>query len=326
MEESAHRKRLKGRAYSSQWPDSEPIVLAGQRGETEGVFVDFTHSSFPEGDWEARHWWKEWCAQDNEVRLVFPSEAGINLDSVARLMPDLAGRRRIFVAKGDAIRIESVEPKEIGGMFDHPQDTLCHLASILVVRSNGDEERPECPLTFFGTTQVRDAPPNEIYDRLIERVTQDHGPPAHGESLGGFINPSRYKQERFEDLGKRAQLAAQEAERALEKLRQNADERQLALIARLASAAALSAFMQAKHELRVAERQAVGSAGGRAHGPAAQRDDDAIAFAKEVWSRDPQRRRKSIAREIAEHRHGEVDDNVVRSLMRTLRPYDPHAK
>lgn len=89
---------------------------------------------------------------------------------------------------------------------------------------------------------------------------------------------------------------------------------------------AAAAFLQAKHELRTAEKLAAASARNLARGPESQRDQEAIDFAKAAWKANPLRKRQNIAKELAERRYGVADENSVRAIMRTLRPHDPHLK
>jgi len=296
MHENENRIRLVDRKYQTS---SSPIVGAGAQGETQGVIVDFRHEGFPEDGWEARHWWHDWTAVNNPMSLVFPREAQFNLDSLSHMFPSLAEKQRVLVEAGDAITIESVERQAIGGHFDHQQDTDCYMATLLLTKVDGKTVRPKERLAFFGVTQVRDAPPIEVYDRLIERIFADHGSPDQTEGLDGLVNPAAYNPADTPDLWKRAQLAAAAAERSLSDLRVSLEEGEFARVQRLVAATALAGFAQAKHELRKAEKTASAVAGG-GRVRKARAKDNRLIYAQQIWDVEPSLKISALATQVVE--------------------------
>lgn len=305
------------------------VARADRAGVVDGVEVDFRHPDLPEGQWEARPWWYVADDTGSHAGFLFPSEK-IACEKVANQDEDARHKLKLpFALAGDRITIEAVVPRITGGEFDHPHDATIRDAYLVLTRTTGEQVRPSGPMSFYGVTQLRDGPSYDAFDRLAERIQADHGhPDPHKHELAIRLRPlgGRWRSDRELSLSQRAGLFLEGAERAWHKLASGhlADDPQGQTLLRCAlNEAVLAAFFQAKHELRQAEK--IGSATRRnlAKGPKASRDQAAIDFALKAWAKDPNRTRRNIAKEISIERHGHVDDNTVRSLMRTLGPHEP---
>lgn len=326
-QEATTRRRLVPRQLRySELRRGDAVTLSGSEGEVEGVFVNFGHPDLPPGEWEARPWWVVWDSPPDSAGFIFPYEAKFDLEAYRRWVPGVQGLPALYANPGDTITVEAVECEEIGGPFDHVHDISRKLVRLVLIRSDGEEVRPQNPLAFYGVTQLRDAPPIEAYDRLVERVLADHDNPRSIEQLSGMHFAIKSAPASVPELRERALRCVGEAERSLTALWDTLDADQQKLLQRAVAGAALAGFSQGKAELRKAEKQARGSAKGRAHGPKSQLDQEAIDFAKAAWAKEPARRKKNIAQELAIIRCGEADENLVRAIMRTLQPYDPHKK
>ena len=278
--------------------EGDLVTRAGEAGLVEGVHVDFQHDGLPSGEWEARPWWVVWGAPPDSAGLIFPYEAKFDLDQYRRWVPAVADSPALYVRPGDRILIESVEDGKLGGPYDHPHDLTCKMVRLLLVREDGEEVRPPSPLAFYGTTQLRDAPPVEAYDRLAERVLAANNYPCRIEKLPGSRFAIKTNPQSIPDLGERALLCVGDVEEALAELVPTLDPRQLELVRRAVSGASLAGFSQGKFELRKAEEQAAGSARGREHGPKALRNDVWWDFASSAWGAEPQRSTYSIKEEL----------------------------
>lgn len=329
MEDTGQRTRLVPRElrYQSLRPGGS-VTMAGAVGEVESVRVDFRHPDLAAGEWEARPWWVVWTLPDS-AGFIFPYEAN-QVDHYLRLVPAAAHLPQVFAEPGDTITIEAVDCEDIAGPFDHPHDVKRKLARLRLTKATGEAISSPNLTPFYGVTQLRDAPPLEAYDRLAERVLADHGFPEAIDALPGMIVNHLADPASVPDLRERALLCVGEAEKALRQLRGKfelqTDQGRASwrLVQRAVAAAALGGFSQGKAELRKAEKQAAGSAEGRAQGPLSLRNQQWWDYATAAWEAEPSRTAYSIKEGLIAERIAEESQES--SIFRQLKKHPLNPK
>lgn len=294
------------------------VAAADQEGIVDGVIVDFRHPSLPPGQWEARAWWHTALSTKDRNRcgFLFPSIAA-KIDR-GELREELEPGETIPYPRakpGDKITVESVVDEISDRRFDHIHDAIVKNAFLVLTRPNGDQIRPESPLTFYGVTQFRDGPERDAYDRLAARILIENG----------GVDPHKYDAElKIEDtaeitLGEKALLAISDAERSWVKLvdvHLKDDPQGQAALRWALNAAVLAGFMQAKHELRAAEKTAAATMANLKKGSDALRNSQWHDFAGEMWKSQPNLSRSAVFKAMvaAEVAHPDEQRSILRSI------------
>ena len=170
MDTLNERPRLTSRhvAQGQTAQEALGVARADRAGLVDGVHVDFRHASIPPGEWEARAWWYVGHDSPQHCGFLFPKQAA-SLDSAnfgdgpepeAEKIRMLQALPRAM--PGDRLTVESVVDQISDRRFDHRHDATVKLAYLVLTKPNGQTVRPDQPLTFYGVTQLRDAPQGSL--------------------------------------------------------------------------------------------------------------------------------------------------------------------
>lgn len=290
-------------------------IARERHGKLDGVEVDFRHPDIPD-DWLPRPQWYVAGRPPNNAGILFPSEALAldRLDDSERARyPDKL--EAIEARPGDRICVDRALPQIIDGRLDHPHDRQCWLVYLRLERPSGELIKLPEPLSFYGSTQVRDGPTREAFDHILDRICKHAGV----REIHELRDPYGFRWSASLDLV--AQHFGAEAYddyfRLLQMLGDNGPAK--ALLRAIANDAALAGFMLAKVEMRKAEAVALAGERNRQRGTAKVTRLDWRERAKQIWADHPDYRRTKVANIIAE---GTDDDPG--SIMRAIKPLDPH--
>lgn len=289
-------------------------LLAGELrvGTLQGVHVNLLHDQLPQGEWEAAPWWYVWP----NTGIVFPGEAKFGMAELRERKAATDEEPAVFALEGDNITIERVEVEATDERFDHPHDREVRLAFLRIERPTGEVLRPDKPLRFFGVSHIKGAGKREAFDHIVERILRHAGV----EAL-----PSRTPDDLWgQPLEAVALESARQAHRAYFDLYPTLppyEEGQArALLRIVANEAALAGFVLGKIEARKAEGMATAIMVNRERATAEVRRDDWRERAKAIWAEHPDYRRNRVTDIICD----EFPDEHKRSIMRALKPLDPH--
>ena len=150
-----------------------PLIAGRQRcGVIEGVEVDFRHPDLPADDWEARPFWYVWGESPSHAGIIFPYEAAYGVAELRKLKAIDDSVPAVFALVGDKITVESVVPKIEDRRFDHPHDAQQRLAYLRIERPSGEVRYPAGPLTFYGTSQIKNGALRETFDHIVTRIVR----------------------------------------------------------------------------------------------------------------------------------------------------------
>ncbi len=301
------------------------IGCGSRVGNLDGVHVDFRHQDLPADDWEARPFWHVWGDSPAHAGILFPGEAASGTEAELRAEKGGLAIPLLRVEEGDRITIESVVVEVGDRRFDHPHDVQRRSAFLRIDRRSGEVVRPHRPMMFYGRTQIRKGALRESFDHILARVCAHAGvqtPYIAGLNghFPGFADGGHWSWDRpLEEL---ARYETAEAHDAFFELAARLDELGAAHLRRLINSASLAGFLLAKVEARKAEKTAAGVMLNREAATKKVTRLDWRARAQEIWAEHPDYRRTRVAKMIAE----ENPDDDQSSIMRALKPIDPHLK
>lgn len=313
-------------------PDStnrrEPNELCrgARHGYVEGVEVDFRHPDLPPSEWEPRIGWHAWFDSPDSAGVIFPSEAKTPLREFREQRGVDAEFAAVYVRAGDRLCIDRVVSEVAEARLDHSHDREQRCAYLQIARKSGEVEKLVKPMTFYGTTQIREGAPRHAFDHMIERLCRSSG-------LGRVEDFSEEKRRLgFSEyplwdnaLEVIALHAAYHAHQALfylmDMLPENGsphDRGERLTLQMIANYTALAAFLLAKSEMQKHEAIALATLSNLERGTLKITRADWREKAKIIWRDNPRRTVNAVAREIAE---GSDDD--VRSISRAIKPLAP---
>lgn len=280
------------------------IAIETHHGNLEGVEVDFRHDLLPLGDWEARVFWDVWGDSADHAGLIFPKEAAFGIETLRDRKSMPKDSPEIFVYEGDKLFISRVEINKEDQPFDHQHDSQTRLAYLQIQRANGDLIDIEKPLTFYGSSQIRNGATRSTFDNIVDRICRHNVlselPPMVRNSFPPiWSNPPE----------KIALIAVEEAHRAyfelLDGLPDSLDEQQRVhvsvLLRQVANDASLAGYALGKIEAEAPTKTAIGVRRGGQKGAAANRNDQWEIEAKRLWKEYPKWTLNRVADTIDGH-------------------------
>lgn len=320
-----HRK-IARRAVGTGEASAAAAAIAGElrHGVIDGVEVDFRHPELPAQDWEARPFWHVWGQPPASAGIIFPGEASYRVAELRKLKSLDENVPAVFARPGDRLTIASVVPKFADRRFDHLHDAQQRLACLVIKRPSGELVCPTEPLTFYGTSQIRDGALRETFDHVLSRISAQAGvadlferspQDAPGCDFTPFWSLS------FEDM---ALIAAQKAHRAYFNVRaalpsdDTADPKlSRAHLRSLVNNAALAGFLLAKAEARTAEKAGAGTMKNQVLASAARTNTVWRDKANAIWKAHPDWRTHRVAKHVAE------SDDDLSSVQRAIKGLAP---
>lgn len=309
------RERLVRNEFFSDAAGQEARFVANgtRSGRVQGVEVDFSHPSLASGEWAARDYWFIWGNTEQHCGIIFPDEAKVPMAELRRSKDGVGSVEAIYAEPGDKLTVEHVQDQLLPARdFDHPHDRIVKLASLVLTKVDGSVFRPASPMAFYGDTQFRDTPDIDGYDRLAIRILRE----------AGWPDPFLFETDRSNAPGDRPDLNARAldaigwAERGLAKLLPGLTDEQKSRVASILGNVAEAGFLQAKAEVRSAEKTAAKTLSNLAEGPRSQKDWDRQAEATRIWEENPTWSRTRVAKEVvsALGLNADAERSVIRSL------------
>lgn len=297
------------RLTSRRWgPDSDRVDAAEaitgptRHGTIDGVAIDLRHPDIKAEEWEPRPWWHLASDSAGSARLSFPSDVGLGV-------PALGGA--VELRPGDRVSVAGTSSEDIGAKFLHAHDRSARLLELIVTRADGSTAISPHTLRLFGTTELRNSPPHEAFDRMALRAV-------------ALVDVERLNDYRLSHIAARKKGLADEAtyflraaessyrslERSLAQLDEEDDKNRPYSfwgsdwwrddLVRLLNQAAVGGYLLARSETDGLERSIVDRNRNLDEGRGKLKDyDGRRPRAREIWAKHPRYTINRVATEIA---------------------------
>lgn len=322
------QKRLTSRRWGPDSPrvDAAESITGPQRhGVVDGVIIDLRHTDIDAIEWEPRPWWHLASDSAGSARLSFPSDADLGI-------PPLTGA--VALRAGDRVSAVGASSEDIGPKFLHAHDRSARLLDLVVTRADGSTEPSPHKLRLFGTTELRNSPPHEAFDRMALRATalvdvdrlNDYDLPHFAARKKGLADEATYFLRAAE--GSYRNLARPLAQLDTEEDKNRPYEHWGPEwwrddLVRLLNQAALGGYLLARSETDGLERSIVDRDRNLEEGRGKLKDFDRRRIrAREIWAKHPGYTINKVGQLIAQEL-GKEKSSVIASLWPEVPPTSP---